>query len=580
MEPCSTERTDAGEVTMLIFGGFIGFVVCFFLVAAPLAGAMAGQLGVALVIPVIGVAFSPPFAASIIVVEIIHIVLVLLLYVMIAAAIGPNVPISGPLPVPAAGAPAAAWQLTERFARGALIGMNACFTAMLTWILLPWLTQGIPALGSIMLLSTGILGTAGVVIAFANLLALDESICADRSYAAVLGWSSWIAAGSTVVNLVGFVFWLISIVASWFGSQLRLTFEWWTGSWVVHGGPLHITAIPTAYDLGNFLLVDPRLAATNPVFLPGVSINGVPTNIVHGATATGLTFHETGHTLNVAAFGSWFHLIGAIDENFIAANGANAYSELLPEGHARDSTRAWIRLWAPPLGPVAAGSNVPPLRGNPTVNGAGAGGGPASVVITAGDTLTLVGASASDPDSFPQGVVSPGVTPALGALWAIAERPTGSTAAVTAHLTADTTATFDIGGDYLLVFAVTDGIELASGGNLNVVRGGGLDEFGISVVEARITGPGTVAVGETITLSAATSAAGSAGAVGGVAAPPLLLAWNVAAGTALTLTPGAVPEEINVRGNETGLHILQLTVTEQFSAAGVSHSAAVVITVT
>jgi hypothetical protein len=569
---------------MLILGGLVGIVVCFFLVAAPLAAAMAQQLGLDLVIPVIGIAFAPLFLASILLITIIHILLVLVLYLIIAAAIAPNVPIDGPLPVPAAGAPAAGWQLTEQFCRGALIGMNACFTAMLTWVLLPWLTQAIPGLGATMLLWSGVLGVAGFAVAVVNLLALNERICANRSYAAVLGWSSWIGAGSTLVNLIGLLFFVISIVASWFGSRLRLTFEWWTGSWVIHGGPLHITPIPTAYNLGNFLLVDPRLNATSPVFLPGVvDDQGQIFDLVLSGTALGYTFHETGHTLNVAAFGSWFHLIGAIEEN-IPPGSIRGYSELLPEGHQRISTRPWIRLWAPPLGPVDEDPNTPPLRGTPTVNGVGASGGAAPVVLPAASTATLAGASATDPDTFPLGVVAPGVTPALGTLWVITNRPSGSAAAVAAEFAADTTANFDIGGDYLLVFAVTDGIELAGGDEIatptsspTLLGRGVVDEFGISVVEARITGPSQVAVGGSITLSAASSTAGSAGPPVLAGAPALLLAWT--APPQLTLTPSASPEEIVVQGNVPGTYSVQLTATEQVSGTGVSHVTAVDITV-
>lgn len=572
-------RSKAWGGSMLILGGLIGFAVCFVLVATPLAAVLATQLGLALVIPVVGLGLAPLFTAPVLLIALIHIVLVLFLYVIISLAIAPNIPASGPLPVPAAGTPSAGWQLTERFARGALIGMNACFTMLLTWLLLPWIAQPIPTLGSVLLLSSPLLGIAGFVIAIINLMALDESICADRSYAAVLGWTSWVAAGSMVVNLLGLLFWIISVVASWFGSTLRLAFEWWTGSWVIHGGPLHVTAVPTAYDLGNFLLVDPRLSATSPVFLPQVNVAGTALDLVHGATAIGLAFHETGHTLNVAAFGSWFHLIGAIDENYISSNGAAVYSELLPEGHARDSTRPWIALWAPPLGNVGAGANVPPRVGAPTVNGVGLVGGVATVVIAAGSTATLTGATASDPDTFPQGAVSPGVTPAVGTLWEIVARPAGSSAAVAAINSADTTAAFDVGGDYTVLFAVTDGIELSGGGQLSSVGVAGLDLFLLSVVEARITGAAQVANGATITLSAASSTAGSAGAATVGAAPLLSMTWSTAPGSGVTLTPRAEPELIDVRGTLVGTFSVTLTVTEQFTGTSVSHSATVTVTV-
>ena len=53
--------------------------------------------------------------------------------------------------------------------------------------------------------------------------------------------------------------------------------------------------------------------------------------------------HEAGHTLNLAAFGSIFPLVGAIDENVIR-NGANAFSERLADSndpHASSTLPMW-----------------------------------------------------------------------------------------------------------------------------------------------------------------------------------------------------------------------------------------------
>ena len=74
---------------------------------------------------------------------------------------------------------------------------------LLTWTLLPWLLQWMPVVGPALLLSSNLLAIAGIVIGLANLMALDESVCADRNYAAFMGWTSWVAAGSTLVNLLG-----------------------------------------------------------------------------------------------------------------------------------------------------------------------------------------------------------------------------------------------------------------------------------------------------------------------------------------------------------------------------------------
>jgi hypothetical protein len=590
---------------MLILGGFLGYVVCFFLVATPLAGVLAAQLGVALVIPVVGIAISPVFTPPLVVIAVVHIILVLVLYLIASVAVRSNIPAgatdlaAGPLPAATAGAPPAPWQNWERLARGALIGQNACFTMLLTWTLLPWLFQWMPVVGPALLLSSNLLAIAGIVIGFANLMALDESVCADRNYAAFMGWTSWVAAGSTLVNLLGTLFWLLSVVASWLGVRLvSVTPEWWTGTWVVHGGPMFLTIlpaswvtalglspIPTAYNLGTFLFVDGSLGATSPSVFKLPAGGGA---LMQGGTAVGLTFHETGHTLNLASFGSWFHAIGAIDENVvqgaIGSTGLSTYSEILPEGHARDSTRPWFPLWAPPVGPVGTTSNVPPTAGTATVNGAFPNAAAASIVVAAGSTLTLASAGAADPDTFPQGLVGPGATPPLGTLWDLPVLPAGSAAVVAGPFLANTTAAIDIGGDYSVAFALTDGIQLAGGADVVLLGAGlaGAAEFGVSAVQAIISGPTVVGIGASITLSAASSTAGTAGVAvappGGGGPPLLLFAWTTNGGAALTLTPGATPELIVVQRNGAGNFTVTLTATEQFTGTSVSHSTTTPIT--
>ena len=593
---------------MLILGGVIGFALCFVLVGSPLAAVMATQLGLPMTIPVLGWLLAPVSTVSIALIAVVHFVLVCVFYLIARAAVRTNIPSGasnlspGPLPASTIGAPPAPWQRSEHIARGALIGQNACFTMMLTWTLLPWLFQWVPVGGTLLLLSSNLLGLAGVIIGIANLMALGEAVCANRNFAAFMGWTSWIAAGSTLVNLLGAFFWFLSVVGTWLGFRLRsVRLEWWTGSFVVHGGPMFLTtlppswvsalglppAIPTAYNLGAFLFVDGHLDATAPSLFR--QSNG--SMLIQGSTAIGVTFHETAHTLALAAFGSWFHAIGAIDENgltpAIPGTGENSYAELLAEGHLRDSTRPWFPLWTPPNGPIGATSNVPPTAGAATVNGVPPNAAPASIVVSAGSTLVLAAAGAADPDMFPQGVVAPGATPAVGVLWDFYVRPNGSAAVVADTLNENTSAAIDIGGDYSLAFALTDGIQLA-GGNDSVTLGGGFAgaaEFGVSAVQAVITDNSgttvsdtqfTAGLGSNIQLSAASSAAGSAGVAvaNGTPTPLLIFAWTWAtngAGT-LTLTSGGPPELIDVQCNSSGIFTVTLTATEQHTGTNVSHS--------
>lgn len=568
---------------MLILGGSIGFVVCLFFVALPLAGAIATQMGMALAIPGVGTALSPLFVPSILVGVVINIVLVLISYVMVSLSVAPVVPAAGPLPVAGPGAPPAAWQSPERFWRGVMIGMNSCVTMVLTGFFWPWATQWIPGLGTLILLSSGLFGIAGFVIGFANLMALDESICADRNYAAMMGWSSWVAGGSLLVNTIGLIFLIISVVSAVFGVFVRVTFEWWTGSFVVHGGPLHITAVPTAYDLGNVLLVDPRLATASPTFLPAIPVTGGgTTSAVSAMTVQGLTFHETGHTLNVAVFGSWFHLIGAIDENYVSSNGLAVYSELLPEGHARGAARPWMPLWAPPIGPVGLTANVPPTLGTPTVVGPAATAG-GRIIAASGDTLTLTGNPAAgaplDPDTYPQGAVLPGVSAPLGFLWAVTAQPATDTVIAT-PTAANTTAIVTTGGDHVLVFAVTDGIDFPGGGSLVAPDGVSLPLFTVSVVQAVISGAAPGTVNTPIALNANASTAGTDGGVGGPI--PFTVLWTVTpvtAGSPFTLTPNNTAANVTFTAQAAGDYRIDLTVTENVSGSSIAHTATTTITI-
>jgi hypothetical protein len=61
------------------------------------------------------------------------------------------------------------------------------------------------------------------------------------------------------------------------------------------------------------------------------------------ASASSHERHEAGHCLNVAAFGTLFHLIGAIDEN-ILRRGQNAFAELIANSNAASPPN--IPMWS------------------------------------------------------------------------------------------------------------------------------------------------------------------------------------------------------------------------------------------
>jgi len=104
-----------------------------------------------------------------------------------------------------------------------------------------------------------------------------------------------------------------------------------TGTIESAGGIIGITGFSGGFNLGNFTFL------TAPVT---------------SFTAAGLSAHETGHTLNVAAFGSVWHLLGnAVEENvppFTLPGTANAsaYGEMLAESHLPRVGRLTLLQWS------------------------------------------------------------------------------------------------------------------------------------------------------------------------------------------------------------------------------------------
>jgi RHS repeat-associated protein len=205
------------------------------------------------------------------------------------------------------------------FMRGFMIGFNAGLNAAIA----------IALFGPVI----------GIALGVINFLAAFDGIASSPIYQGILAWSSWLMPMSWLATAIGLIFFVINIVVAFFTYWIpqwvggsgwdaarinSVSIDWGTGTIVTHGGLL--TPVPGGYNLGNFAYIN-----RNSAFSPG------------------LVSHETGHTLNVAAFGSIFHFVGAIDENVVPGRGANAYAEQLADSH--DSTRtppdpsAWHEMW-------------------------------------------------------------------------------------------------------------------------------------------------------------------------------------------------------------------------------------------
>ncbi len=179
------------------------------------------------------------------------------------------------------------------FMRGFMIGLNASMNATI-----------LTFMGA---------GSLGLAVGVINFLAAFDTIANSEAYQGILGWSSWLMPMSWLATGIGLIFFLLNAVAAAFtlnrAAAVRiqsLSIDWGTGTIVTEGGFLFLPNFRGGYNLGNFAFVTPG------------------SNVVD---------HETGHTLNVAAFGSIFHFIGAIDQNGVQANPQDAYAERLAESN-------------------------------------------------------------------------------------------------------------------------------------------------------------------------------------------------------------------------------------------------------
>lgn len=202
------------------------------------------------------------------------------------------------------------------FMRGFLIGFNAGMNAAI---------------------ATALFGpVVGIALGVVNFLAVFDGIANNSIYQGILGWASWFMPMSWLATAVGLFIFVVNVVVAfvtvtipgWFGGSGwaaaridSVSIDWGTGTIVMAGG-LISPAANVGFNVGNF------------VYLASGS----------GGDAA-LIAHETGHTLNVAAFGSLFHFVGALDENWPGNRGENAYAEKLAESHANRAPRPTVPLW-------------------------------------------------------------------------------------------------------------------------------------------------------------------------------------------------------------------------------------------
>ncbi len=172
----------------------------------------------------------------------------------------------------------------------------------------------------------------GVTLGVVNFLATFDGIARNSAYQGILGWTSWMMPMSWGATGFGLAFFAVNLVFAgvtgnqWKAAKIdKLAIDWKTGTIVMSGG---LIRGPTAFDMGHFVFMNP--------------------NYVDGSTAD-RTFdavlrHETGHTLEAAAFGTAFLVADLIGEN-IVGSGVNDYGEMIAESHANRAGRPTIPMW-------------------------------------------------------------------------------------------------------------------------------------------------------------------------------------------------------------------------------------------
>jgi len=182
--------------------------------------------------------------------------------------------------------------------RGYLLGLNAGMNGVLAW----WLGLGVALGGALSILCV---------------LAVFPGAARRSGYRRALGWANWVLPMSWPVVGLGLLFVILNILGHVLSfrplrSQMaRITGQriyWRDGACFMQGGWIsNLNYMRTAFNMGSF-------------------------SYVHRASSRWHTAHEIGHALNLAAFGSVFHLVGAVDEN-VLRRGWMAYAERLAESN-------------------------------------------------------------------------------------------------------------------------------------------------------------------------------------------------------------------------------------------------------
>jgi len=219
-------------------------------------------------------------------------------------------------PFPTAAPVALPPRVGELFARGFMIGMTAAINASLLAL--------VPLVGTTLAAWVFTIGS----------LAIFPPISRNVVYQGFLGWSAWLFPMSYFATAIGLVLFLINApIAFAAGGAGAFRIDFTTGTIETAGGLSGVTGFVGGFSLGNFN------------FVTGPGLQGV-------FTASNVSSHEVGHSLNTAVFGGLVLWINAIDENVPPLRKLNlAYGELTAESRSQAMTPPlrndfFVRIWA------------------------------------------------------------------------------------------------------------------------------------------------------------------------------------------------------------------------------------------
>jgi hypothetical protein len=235
----------------------------------------------------------------------------------------------------------------ERFVRGLMVGFNAALNGFFGALFLAGLA---PAIGPGFPLLFMIFGIYPAVITLLAATTQPGWNAWNPIVKTVIGWSTPFLPTAWPVVMLGWVLYfcnhVVNALVGWralggFYSIRRFSF--WFGTQFIEGGVVansSLTKPPNSpgegWNLGSFAFITAMSAANLAVPPTGTVFTNLPT-----------MQHEAGHNLNLGAFGSWFHLVGAIDENVPPfARHTDAYAEQLAESNVPGTTKTSIFMWS------------------------------------------------------------------------------------------------------------------------------------------------------------------------------------------------------------------------------------------